>query len=113
MTARTWDVGARWAGHAGARRNDIVTLLPPGANNSQSWPTPPTTSSSSPAGNLVAEVLQIRGDDRGARPGDDRVPGQRTFLGSGSVSSVNGILTVTIIRTGAVSMARRSWRQGR
>ena len=73
--------------------NDIVLL--PGANNNQSAPTLLTTYLT--GGNLVAEVS-------GVPPGatvelyqlTTAAPVQRAFLGSGTVTSVSGILTVTI-----------------
>src|SRR5208337_317346 len=80
--------------------NDIV--LVPGANNNQSAPTLLRTYLS--GGNLVAEVSGVPvGTTVELYQVTTAAPGQRTFLGSGSVSSVNGILTVTIIPMVAVS----------
>ena len=102
-------VGANGPGTP-VQANDIVLL--PGANNNQSAPTLLTTYLS--AGNLVAEVSGIPvGTTVELYQATTAAPGQRTFLGSGSVSSVNGILTVTIIPRARCPTARRSWRQGR
>ena len=73
--------------------NDIVLL--PGANNSQPAPTLLTTYLS--GGNLVAEVSGVSvGTVVELYQLTTALPGQRIFLGSGSVTSLSGILTVTI-----------------
>ena len=79
--------------------NDIV--LSPGANNNQPSPTLLTTYIS--GANLVAEVSGVTAGTTVELYQLATAPAQRTFVGSGTVNLVGGILTVSVPRGSIVN----------